>query len=265
MADLPSITIVTPCLNSAETLPETFASVRSQGYPRLEHLVIDGGSTDGTLELLRGADGVRFVSEPDRGLTDAMNKGVRLATGDVVGWLNADDRYEPGALEAVGRAFVDRPDADWVTGRCRIVDGRGAEIRRPITAYKNFLLARWSYPLYLTQNFVSSPATFARRQALLDVGPMDERYRYSADYDLWLRLGKRSAPVILDRCLASFRMAEGSLSMSGFEEQFLEHVENARAHGEGHPLAVAANAAISRAIVATYKAMRAVRRRRRAA
>src|SRR3954453_22511158 len=101
----PSITIVTPCLNAAATLPETIASVRSQGYPRLEHVVVDGGSTDGTVELLERA-GVRFMSGPDSGRSEAANRGVAMTSGEVIGFLNADDLYEPGALQAVGEAFA---------------------------------------------------------------------------------------------------------------------------------------------------------------
>jgi hypothetical protein len=101
-----------------------------------------------------------------------------------------------------------------------------------------------------------------RRSALVDVGGFDERFRDSMDYDVWLKLAARSAPVFVDEPLARFRMAEGSLSMSGFERQFAEHAQNAREHGAGHALAVAANAAMSRAIVATYRAMRAARARR---
>src|SRR5215210_1978105 len=101
LVDLPSISVITPCMNSAATLQETLDSVRGQAYPQLEHIVVDGGSTDGTLELLHAADDGRWVSEPDEGRVDAANKGLRMATGDVVAWLNADDRYEPGALLSV--------------------------------------------------------------------------------------------------------------------------------------------------------------------
>ncbi|HET6547092.1 MAG TPA: glycosyltransferase, partial [Solirubrobacter sp.] len=139
MPDLPSLTIITPCLNAAATLPATFASVRAQAYPGLEHIVVDGGSTDGTLDVLRAAEGVRWISEPDRGLSHALNKGIAMATGDVIGELNADDVYEPGALAAVGAALRDRPEAMWLTGYCRIIDGDGREIRQPVTAYKNWL------------------------------------------------------------------------------------------------------------------------------
>jgi glycosyltransferase involved in cell wall biosynthesis len=258
-----SFSIVTPSLDAEATIAQALASVRDQGYTPLEHVVVDGGSADRTMEIVRAAgDHVRWVSEPDRGLSDAMNKGIAMARGDVVGWLNADDLYLPGALRRVADVFARRPDAEWVTGRCLIVDADGNEIRRGITRYKDALLRHWSFPLFLTQNFVSSPATFARRDALQAVGGLEERFRYSMDYDVWLKLARRSAPVVLDAPLACFRMAEGSLSMSGFERQFREHEQNAREHGAGHPVAVAANAGMSRAIVATYRAMRAVRTRR---
>ena len=260
MADLPSITVVTACLNAAGTIEEALESVRSQGYPSVEHLVIDGGSTDGTLDILRGAAGVRFVSEPDGGRVEAVNKGFGMAEGEVVGWLNADDRYEPGALEAVGRAFAGRPHAGWVTGYCHIIDGEGEEIRKGVTAYKNALLRRFSLGLYLTQNFVSDPATFARRSVLESAGPLDPAYPTAHDYDLWLRIARRGDPVVLRRYLSSFRMTEGTLSMEGFEQQFAEHAEVARRHGEGHRLAVAANAVTSRLIVLVYRILRARRR-----
>ena len=263
MADLPSITVVTPCLNAAGTIAGALESVRTQDYPRLEHVVVDGGSTDGTLDILERAEGVRFVSEPDHGRADAVNKGVAMAGGDVIGWLNADDRYEAGALEAVGRALAGRPDVAWVTGYCRIVDGAGREIRKGVTAYKNAFLRRFSYGLYLTQNFVSDPATFVRTDVLREAGPLDDRYAISHDYDLWLRVARRGDPVVLRRYLSSFRMVEGTLSMEGFERQFAEHAEVARRHGEGHRLAVAVNAVISRLIVLVYRALRSRRARAR--
>jgi len=258
---LPKITVVTPCLNAVATLPATLASVREQAYPGLEHIVVDGGSTDGTVDLLRASEGIRWVSEADRGLSHALNKGIAMARGEVIGELNADDVYEPGALEAVGAALRDRPDAMWLTGYCRIIDGEGREIRRPVTAYKNWLLRRYSLGLYLTHNFVSAPATFFRRAALEEASGFDERYRISVDYDLQLRIARRHDPIVLRRFLSAFRMVEGTLSMSGFRTQFREHAEQARRHGDGHRAAVAANQVISAGIVGAYELMRLLRSR----
>ena len=259
MTRLPSLTIVTPSFNAVDTIGATLASVRAQGYPGLEHIVVDGGSTDGTLEVLEAAEGIRWISEPDRGLAHAMNKGIAMAGGEILGELNADDVYAPGALHAVGEAFAARPGAEWLTGRCAIIDGQGREIRRPVTAYKNALLRRYSLGLYLTHNFISAPATFFRTEALRTIGGFDERYRISVDYDLQLKLARRGDPIVLDRELASFRMVEGTLSMSGFEVQFAEHAEQARRHGDGHRLPVALNQALSRAIVLAYRGMRRLR------
>ena len=262
---LPSITIVTASLNSERTIAATLRSVRDQQYAgELEHVVVDGGSTDATLEIVRAA-GLRFVSEPDRGLTHALNTGIALARGDVVGSLNSDDTYLPGALSRVGAAFAAHPDLEWVTGRCPIVDDDGREIRRGVTRYKEAFLRRHTYARHLVHNYVSAPATFVRRSALQAVGGYDERFRYSADYDMWLKLGRRGDPIVLDAPLATFRMAGDSLSLTGFETQFVEHAANAREHGAGHPVAVAVNRGASRAIVLSYRGMARVRGRGRRA
>lgn len=257
---LPSFTIVTASLNSERTIGETLRSVRQQAYAgELEHVIVDGGSTDRTLEIVRAA-GLRFVSEPDRGLTHALNKGLAMAGGDIVGSLNSDDTYLPGALQRVGVAFAAHPEVEWVTGRCPIVDEHGNEIRRGVTRYKDAFLRHHTYARHLIHNYISAPATFARRSALEAVGGYDERFRYSADYDMWLELGGRGDPLVLDAPLATFRMAGESLSLTGFEAQFAEHVQNAREHGGGHPVAVGLNRAMSAAIVLSYHAMARLRR-----
>jgi GT2 family glycosyltransferase len=129
-----------------------------------------------------------------------------------------------------------------------------------VTRYKRFFLRHYGRRSLLVQNYVAAPSTFVRRSALLDVGGFDERFKYSMDYDLWLRLARLADPVVLDEPVTAFRMAGESLSMTGFERQFEEHAQNAREHGQGEPLAVAANVAVSRLIVLAYRAMRLARR-----
>jgi glycosyltransferase involved in cell wall biosynthesis len=259
--DRPLLSIVTPCLNSVTTLAEALDSVRSQGLgDDVEHVIVDGASDDGTVDVLQAADGVTYVSEPDRGLSDAMNKGVALASGEYIGWLNADDFYLPGALERVRSALAARPDALWLTAPCRIVDDHGNEIRRGVTRYKRFFLRHYTRRSLLVQNFVAAPSTFVRRDALLAAGGFDERFKYSMDYDMWLRISARAAPIVLDEPLTAFRMAGDSLSMTGFDRQFHEHAQNAREHGAGHSIAVGLNVVASRLIIFAYRSMRMLRR-----
>jgi glycosyltransferase involved in cell wall biosynthesis len=256
----PLLSIVTPCLNAVSTVPQALESVRIQGLgEHVEHVVVDGGSTDGTLDVLAAAPGLTWHSEPDRGLADAMNKGVSRASGQFIGWLNADDFYLPGALESVRDAFAHEADALWLTGPCLIVDENGREIRRLISRYKRFFLQHYSLRSLLVQNYVAAPATFVRREAILEAGGFDERFHYSMDYDLWLKLARRAAPVVIDEPLAAFRMAGDSLSMTGFEHQFREHAQNARENGDGHGIPVAANVITSQLIVWIYRALRARR------
>jgi GT2 family glycosyltransferase len=258
LSPAPSLTVVTPTFNAVATIRETLASIQSQEYPALDHVVVDGGSTDGTVELLAeeaAAGRLRYISEPDRGLSDAFNKGVAMATGEWIAWLNADDTYEPGALAAVGAALSRAGESEWAIGRCKIMGGDGAESRRAVTAYKNFLLRHYSFGLYLTNNFVSSPATFVRRDVIDEIGALDERFKYSADYDLWLRLARRGDPLYVEADVARFRMADDSLSITGFEQQFVEHAQNAVENGAGHPIPVAINRVMSRLIVLVYQSI----------
>lgn len=252
----PWLSVVMPCLNAVGTIARSLDSISSQDCAGVETIVADGGSTDGTQDLLAARPGLAWHSESDAGLSDAYNKGAAHARGAVLGWLNADDVYLPGALTAVQQAFRDDANLLWLTGRCLIVDGNGDPIRRGVAGYKNALLRRYSYRLHLTHNFVAAPSTFFRRDAFLAAGGMDLSLRYSMDYDLYLRLGRISRPRVLDQDLAAFTMAAGTLSMTGFEQQFVEHHEVARRYALDSRPAVALNAGISVGIVWAYRAMR---------
>jgi glycosyltransferase involved in cell wall biosynthesis len=155
---------------------------------------------------------------------------MEMATGDVIAYLNSDDIYEPGAFSRVASYFLAHPETRWLTGRCRIIDESDQEVRRPITAYKNFLLRRFSYSLLLVMNPVSQPATFWHRQVMDEVGVFDKNEHFVMDYDYWLRIGKRYPLVVLDDCLASFRVYTTSKTSSSYLRSFREELEVARRH-----------------------------------
>lgn len=217
--------IVTPSFNGLRYFEQTAASVFSQAGPfDLEWLVVDGGSTDGTHEFLRSIkdERLRWISEPDRGQSHAINKGVSMASGDVVAWLNTDDLYAPGALAAVADAFARNPAAHWLAGRCEIIGPDGLILRPAVTRYKERSLRRYSYRALLRENFLSQPSVFWRRDFGLRVGALEESLHYTMDYDLWLRMARASPPLVLDRVLAQFRLHGASKSGRVNREQFDE-------------------------------------------
>ncbi|NTW59801.1 MAG: glycosyltransferase [Nitrospirae bacterium] len=225
------ISIITPSFNQAPFIERTIRSVLDQNYPSLEYIVMDGGSQDGTIDILKKyEDRLKWVSQKDEGQADAINKGLRMATGDVVAYLNSDDTYEQGALARVAGYFLAHPEARWLTGRCRIIDESDQEVRRLITAYKDFLLRRFSYSLLLVTNPISQPATFLRRQVIDELGVFDKNEHFVMDYDYWLRIGKRYPLVVLDDCLASFRVYTTSKTSSSYLRSFREELEVAKRH-----------------------------------
>ena len=230
-----SISVVMPSYNQAEFIGRAIESVQSQqGEFTLEHIVVDGGSSDGTTDILaRYGDAVRWVSEPDDGQADALNKGIAMATGDIVGWLNSDDLYEPGALAAVAEVFEAEPETQWLYGKVRIVDPEDREIRRWITRYKNRRMCRYGYAKLLAENWVSQMGVFWRRDAGAKVGAFRTDLHYCMDYNYWLRLGARWPGRFVDRYLGCFRWYPASKSGSGFREQFGEELAVARELADG--------------------------------
>lgn len=213
----PKISIVTPSLNQGDFIEETIRSVLSQYYPGLEYLVMDGGSSDHTLDILRSySDRVKWVSEKDKGQTNAINKGLHLASGEIVGYLNADDLLLPGALEKVAKTFMQNPDTMWLTGKCRIISETGRETRKLITRYKNLWLRVHRPSLLFITDYISQPATFWRAGLLNDLGDFDENLHYALDYEYFLRLNTRYPLVILPDYLAAFRVHSHSKNAKSF-------------------------------------------------
>lgn len=219
----PLVSVVTPSLNQARYLRKALESVRAQTYARVEHIVVDGGSTDGSLEILGEADGLRWVSEPDRGQSHALNKGFAMARGDVLGWLNADDAYEPHAIAAAVAALG---DAGLVYADVMRVDDDGVNPRR--------IRSRPEFDLWTELNLgcgVYSPAVFITREALMSVGDLDEELHLTMDYDLWLRIGKRFPVRHVDDVWALQRLHGEAKTIRQYEGFWPERLAVSRKHG----------------------------------
>ena len=197
----PRITIVTPSMNQAKFLEETIRSVLLQGYPDLEYMVIDGGSTDGSIEIIRPYEKwlTYWTSEPDKGQADAVNKGWRRATGDILAYINSDDTYCPDALRLVAQAFASDPQLGLVYGRCYVIDEQGAVLReRRVRDATLAEVLRWSPS-------IPQPTMFAQRTAVETVGLLRTDLQYTMDYELSLRIGLKYRMQFLPHFLANMR------------------------------------------------------------
>lgn len=253
--------IVTPSFNQCAFLAQTMQSILSQqGDFDLEWIVVDGGSTDGTVELLKSISDprVRWTSEKDRGQSDAVNKGLSCASGEIVGWLNSDDLYTPGALDRVRRAFGEHAGIAWLAGRCAIIDSSGKRIREGVTEYKNQELSRYSYRNLLRENAISQPAVFWRREFGQAVGELDVSLHHTMDYDLWLRMGRRCDPYILNRTIALFRLHGQSKSGTETRGRFAEGYGVAKRYFNGDRGSQIVHWLNGEKIVWSYRLMRLV-------
>ena len=191
MSPLPKISVITPSFNSIHTIRETIESVRAQNYPECEHIVVDGGSKDGTLELLREYPHLRWISEKDEGHYHAMNKGVEMATGEVVNILNADDCFRSGALDVVGKAFAEHSDWDGLFGDIVYVDDKGREIYRREEAVFDYDVLRFSAVCYVIHQTL-----FLKKKVHERVGMYKHRqFLNCCDYDLILELGRANCRI----------------------------------------------------------------------
>lgn len=255
------ITVITPNYNGGRWLARGMDSVLEQELApgdELEYLVLDGGSADDSLAIAedRRARLAALVSEKDHGPADALNKGFRRATGDLIGWLNADDVYRPGALAKAIAVAKAHPRAAFFFGQCRIVDEAGQEIRGFPTFVKNACFPFSSRFLIQCINYVSQPASWFRRSALEAVGGLRLDFKAAWDYDLTLRLWKQGGGVrIPGGPLADFQWHPGSISGTHYERQFEEEWRAAAEDAGKYSPQAAIHWCVRHAIVACYRRM----------
>lgn len=241
---MPRITVVTPSFNQAGFLEETIRSVLEQGYPNLEYIIVDGGSRDGSVEIIqRYADRLAWwVSEPDRGQTDAINKGFARASGEILAWLNSDDTYLPGALFEAAAFLQENPQVGLVYGDANLVDAGGAVLGR-------FPARQTDYQQLLRGSVhIPQQAAFFRAALWKQVGPLDPTFYFAMDYDLWVRLAKVSELRYHPRLWATFRLHGEAKTAASDDRCYPEMLRVHRREGGGR-ISVLALKAFARSAV----------------
>ncbi|MCB9433787.1 MAG: glycosyltransferase [Ardenticatenaceae bacterium] len=223
MKDMPRITIVTPSYNQGQYLEETIVSVLSQDYPNLEYFVLDGGSNDNSVEIIKKfSDRIDWwVSEKDNGQTDAINKGFRRATGDLLCWVNSDDLLLPGCLREIAQCYIEEGRPDLIHSNMVFIDSNSYILRAiRIPKQTRFFMERgvWS---------VSAPTSFFSRALMEQVGFLNEKYHIAMDMDIWMRMIIASGKIAkVNNYLGAFRWHELSKSTLDLKSKRFKNQEN---------------------------------------
>jgi len=219
---LPRISLVTPVFNSARYIEQAILSVLAQNYSNLEYFIIDGGSTDGTLDIIRRYESQisAWISEPDNGMYDAINKGFARTTGEIMGWLNANDRLHDKGLFVLGSVLAAFPEVEWITGRPTVLDSLGmtVQIQR---------LPRWSRYRFLAgaNRHIQQESTFWRRGLWERAGgALSTEYRAEGDFELWVRFFRHARLHSVNALIGGYRLHEDSLS-HGNIDRYNQHCD----------------------------------------
>jgi len=219
----PRITLVTAVYNGERYLEETIRSVVYQGYPNLEYFIVDGGSTDGTVDIIRKYENYisAWISEPDKGMYDALNKGFARSSGEIMGWLNADDKLHTKSLFLVSSVFRELSDVEWITGRPTWFDKLGMTIRVGE-------ISRWSRYRFLAgaNRYIQQESTFWRRSLWEAAGGyVDAGRRVEGDFELWVRFFRHAKLHSVDTLIGGFRMHGDNLGLQDMERLHRSHDE----------------------------------------
>lgn len=227
----PLVSIITPSYNQGQFIEQTLKSVASQTYKNYEHIIIDGGSTDNTIEILKKYQEkypkkIKWISEKDKGQSDAINKGLKMAKGEILTWLNSDDYYFPDTLEKVVDYFEENKSCFWLSGDYIVVNEKGKQIHSFVRYYKKFLRFLPFFPTIYIANFINQPSTFFTREVFEKVGKLNIDLKYEMDYEYWLRMIKAGFKnFYINISLSYFRIHKSSKGGADFEKQFNEELE----------------------------------------
>lgn len=238
MEKYPKITVVTPVYNQVKYLEETIKSIVNQGYPNLEYIVIDGGSSDGTVDIIKKYEKhlAYWVSEPDKGMYDAIQKGFDRSTGEIMCWLNSDDVFFDKCLFVIADVFTNHPEVEWFSGKSATLNEQGMIVGITDVNEINFT----KYDAYLTPKFWIPQASTIWRRSLWDKigGRLDTNLRLAGDFDLWLRFYKVAPRYLVDTLIGTYRVREGQLSqmMDKYMTEVTQSIRNNPLQEEEVPL-----------------------------
>jgi len=219
-------TVITPSLNQGIYIRDTIETVLDQNYNNIEHIIIDGCSTDSTLQILKEYPQLIWISEPDRGAANAINKGIKMAKGEIISWLNSDDYYDKNVLRDIAEIFWKNKEIDFVYGNLTFVDENKKLIRIDKTEKYDI-----DYLIHKDPNIIRQPCTFFRKKLLDKVGLLDEELKCVFDYDLFLRMLRITNPYYINKNITFYRDYKNTLTRKYIRLQGSEIIKVARKNG----------------------------------
>lgn len=255
--EYPKISIITPSFNQAKYLEQTIKSVVDQDYPNIEYFIMDGGSTDGSVDIIKKyakkyPQIIKWQSKHDNGQVDAINQGISKSTGEIVAYINSDDYYLPKSFQAVAKYFHNHPKSLWLVGNCRVSD--------PKLAWTFTLKHLWPVQYFKIASFVfntiNQPSVFLKKDLIKRVGNFNPKYPYSFDHEYWLRCLEFKLPSRIFNTLSVFRIQPKSISNTKYNDQLNEDYLIIKKYSQNNPFLLGLHSLGQKIINLNYKKLK---------